>query len=195
MRRLWSGVTLVAVLLAGCASEEEPSTTTVRRSYKDPLLDRYASNFDYQKGEDGSTKVVSDRRSSFEGARATAFDKGFQGKSYQGKEVEKAPWWGRKGYEAQVWNGGKSAGEAGKKSWFGSKIPAEAGRVARASGQAYGTKNYGTGAAWEQGTKRLAKPRDALTENRRADYPEFEVIGWEEQRRMEVEQTRGILGR
>ena len=188
-------MTLAAVLLAGCASENEPSKTTVRRSSSDPLLERYASNFDYQKGDDGTTKVVSDRRSSFEGARAAGFDKGFQGKSWQGKEVEKAPWWGRKGYEAQVWNGGKSAGEATKKSWFGSKTPAEAGRVARASGQGYGTRNYATGAAWEQGTKRLGKPRDALTENRRADYPEFEVIGWEEQRRMEVEQTRGILGR
>ena len=188
-------MTLVAVLLlAGCASEDESSTTTVTRSYNDPLLDRYAGNFDYQKGDDGSTKVVSERRSSFEGARAEAFDKGFQGKSYEGAEVEKAPWWGRKGYEAQVWNGGKSASEGSKRSWFGSKTPSEAGRTARANGQTLADGRLRDGRGVGAGDQAARQAADAITENRRADYPQFEVIGWEEQRRMEVGADEGDSG-
>jgi hypothetical protein len=168
-----------------------------RKSYSDPLLDRYASNYDYEEGEDGMTRVTSKKRSQYEGSRASGFNKSYQGKNYQTGQVDKAPWWGRKGYEKQVWNGGKSASEGSKRSWFGSKKSTLTGRSARGAGKAYGTGGYATGPAYEQGAGRLGKPRDALTENRRADpnFDEPQIIGWEQQRKMEMDQTRGILGR
>jgi len=195
MHGWWTAWAPAAVLLlVGCASEE-PKTTTVRKSFSDPLLDRYASNYDYKKGTDGSTKVVSKKRSQFEGSQASGFNKSFQGKNLQVNEVEKAPWWGRKGYEKQVWDGGKAANEGSKRSRFGSRKSTLAGRSARGAGKSYGTGGYKTGAAYEQGTSRLGKPQDAITENRRADYPDPVIIGWEKKREMDMRQTKGILGR
>lgn len=195
MRGWWTAWAPAAVLLlVGCASDE-PTVTTVRKSFSDPLLDRYASNYDYQKGEDGSRQVVSKKRSQFEGSRADGFNKSFQGKNVQVNQVEKTPWWGRKGYEKQVWEGGKSASEGGKRSWFGSRKSTLAGRSARGAGKSYQTGSYATGAAYEQGSNRIDRRRDTLTENRRADYPQPEIIGWEKKRDLDMQQTRGILGR
>lgn len=196
MRGWWSVMAAAAVmLLVGCVSNEGPTTTTVSKSYGDPLLDRYAGNFDYKKDGGGSTKIVSGQRSSFEGTRASGFDKGFQGAHIRTNEVEKAPWWGRKGYEKQVWNGGKLASEGSKRSRFGSKRPSEAGQVALLDGRNYETSSYATSVAREQGVPRIGKPRDALTENRRADFPQPAIRGWEKQREMDMEETKGILGR
>lgn len=183
------------VMLVGCGTDDEPEVTTVRKSYSDPLLDRFASNYDYAKGEDGTTKVVSRKRSQFEGSEASGFNKSYQGKNYQTGEVDKAPWWGRKGYEKQVWNGGKSASEGSKRSRFGSRKSTLADRSAGGSGKGYKTGSYKTGSAYEQGTNRLSRPQDAITKNQGEAYPDAVIVGWEEKRKMDMGQTKGILGR
>jgi hypothetical protein len=195
MRGWWTAVVALPVMLVGCSTDDEPEVTTVRKSYSDPLLDRFASNYDYEKGGDGTSKVVSKKRSQYEGSQASGFNKSFQGKNYQTGEVDKAPWWGRKGYEKQVWNGGKNASEGSKRSRFGSRKSTLAGRSARGAGEGYKTGSYATGAAYEQGTNRLGKPRDAITENQGRAYPDAAIIGWEEKRKMDLGQTKGILGR
>lgn len=195
--RLSALLLAVAGPLAGCAGDkQEPATTTVQKSSGDPLLDRYASSFRYEKSPDGSTRIVSDKRSEFEGAHAQGYGQQYGTKDFKTKEQARKPWWGSKEYtQAQAWDGVKSAHETGQTSPHGSRRPTEAGQVADGSSTTYDTGAYATGRAREHATQRLHRPADALTSNRRESYPEPYIIGWEKQRELSVEQTKGILGR
>ncbi len=197
VRRMVSRVVWVVLagILAGCSGQRVRTVTSERKVASDPLLQRYAGNYGYEKGTDGSKKIVSDNRSGFEGRRVEGFDKSVENKQFATKERTKRPWWGKKDYGSKSWNGSKEAPAAGRKSWFGSRRAKEGGQMARAAGKTYGTGEYGTGAAHEAGTTRLGRPEDASTRNRRDSAPEPNIIGWEEQRKMSMEQTRGILGR
>lgn len=188
---------IVALCLAACAGAKKEEAATVEpQSYGDPLLDRYASNFRYEQSDDGSTRISSDQRSSFEGAQAQGLGKEFSTKRFATEERAKEPWWGKQDYTGnKSWDGGKSANEAGRESRFGSMKPHDAGKVARGSGERYQTGTYATRQAREAGAKRLDKTEDVLTSNRRATYPEPYIIGWEKQRELSVEQTKGMLGR
>jgi len=186
---------VLAGVLAGCSGQRVRTVTSERKTSGDPLLERYAGNFRKETGEDGSTKIVSDRRSGFEGRQVEGFDKSVSKKRYDTSEQKKRSWWGKKDYGRKSWAGNKESPDAGRKSWFGSRRAKEGGQTARGSGKRYGTGEYGTGPASEAGTRRLGHPEDALTRNRRDTSPEPHIIGWEEQRRMSMEQTRGILGR
>ena len=170
------------------------TTTTVERRSGDPLLDRFAGNYSYEQGEDGSTQVKSDQRSSFEGRGADGFNKNYHAGTVTGASVEKKPWWGREGYEKQVWSGNRQAsegmkvsGETARRSWW-------SGKKSPAGGTTHSTGPYATGSASEQG-RRIGRPRNSEVQNRRADYPQPDIIHWEQQREMDLEQTRGILGR
>jgi len=205
MRGEYAGVTgmarwvlwvAVSGILAGCSGESTHKVTTTRRTSTDPLIDRFAGNYQYAKGSDGSTKIVSDRRSQYEGRRMDEFGKSIAHKQYATREQKKRSWWGKKNYEPKAWLGAKRSPDAGRKSWFASKHAKEGGEMAAASGKRYNkTGAYETGAAYEAGTRRLGHPQDARVENLRATSPKPKIIGWEEQRRMSMEQTRSLLGR
>ncbi len=186
---------VLAGVLAGCSGESTRTVTSTRRTISDPLLNRYAGNFTKETGTDGSTKIVSARRSRFEGRQVDGYGKAIAKKRFDTHERSKRPWWGKKDYGRKSWTGNKEAADAGRKSWFGSRRAKEGGKMARAAGKSYETGPYGTGAASEAGTKRLGHGEDALTKNRRETSPDPRIIGWEEQRKMSMEQTRGILGR
>lgn len=197
MRRTGSRVAWVVLagILAGCSGQRVRTVTSERKTASDPLLERYAGNYRYEKGTDGSAKIVSDNRSGYEGRQAEGFGKSVANKRFATSEQTKRPWWGKKDYGRKGWDGGKEAPDAGRKSWFGSQRAKEGGQMAQAGGKSYRTGQYGTGPAREAGTERLGHPEDAQTRNRRDSSPDPKIIGWEEQRKMSMEQTRGILGR
>jgi len=186
---------VLAGFLAGCSGESTHTVTTTRQGLSDPLLNRYAGNYRYEKAPDGSTRIASDRRSQYEGRKVDGFGKSIADKRFATSEREKRPWWGKKNYDHKMWSGAKTAPDAGKKSWFASKHAKEGGQMARADGKQYQTGTYEVGAAYEAGTRRLGHPQNTNVQNRRKTSPEPKIIGWEEQRKMSMEQTRSLLGR
>ena len=59
----------------------------------------------------------------------------------------------------------------------------------------YETGNYATGAAREAGLNGIAKPSDAVTDRRRKVYKAPDIIDYEQQRALSLEQSKGFLGR
>jgi len=125
---------------------------------------------------------------------STSTDTSDMGKTYKAGAFSKQQWWGGKTYDTQAYQGTPD----------GSRFQTAArdqGRSARETGSAadipgpYQTGNYQTGKAREASGKQLGKPLDAATANRRETFPEPEVQGWEEQRRLDLSTTKGILGR
>ncbi len=188
------GLLVAAGLFAGCAGERE--VTVEQKSYGDPLLDKYAGNFRYEKSDDGSTRIVSEQRSEFEGAHAQGWGKDFSTRRFATTERAREPWWGKQGYSAtKAWDGGKTANEAGSQSRLGALHAHDAGKAAPGTSNRYDTGTFATRRAREHSSKRLAKTPDALTAGKRETYPAPYVIGWEKQRELSVEQIKGILGR
>jgi hypothetical protein len=184
-------------LLSACAGDKgESSTTTVTRSSGDPLLERYAGNFRYEKSEDGSQRVVSNARSRFEGKQADNVAAEYGTKEYRGtKAYTKKPWWGSKDYGTKSYEGPTDGSRFQKESALAGKGAPEAGAVAPAAGKSYRTGSYRTGAAREAGTRRLEHPQDALTENRRELGESPKIVGWEAQRKLQMGEVKGMLGK
>jgi len=186
---------LVSTLLTACATKGETKTTTVRRSSGDPLLDHYAGNFNYQKSTDGSQKVVSNQRSQYDGKQSTQFSGDYARKEYQTKAFTTKPWWGTRAYTKSTYSGPTDGSRFKTDSPLGSQTARESGAVSPAADRKFRTGIFATKAAREASTKQLDKPVDALTENRRQSAVQPAIINWKEQRKMQMNDTRSLLGR
>jgi hypothetical protein len=188
---------LACGLVAACAGDKsETTTTTTTRSSGDPLLEKYAGNFRYEKSEDGSQRVVSNARSSFEGRQTNSFSGEYGTKQYGGtKAYTKKPWWGSKDYGRKAYEGPTDGSRYRKDSAWGGQQAPEGGETASDAGKSYRTGNYRTGAAREASARRIDKQADALTENRREMQGAPKIVGWEEQRKLQLSDTKGMLGK
>jgi hypothetical protein len=189
----------VVWLVAGCAGDKDgtaaDTAVTTHRSSGDPLLERYAGNFDYRKSTDGAQRVMSGQRSSFEGKEAAGYGKNVDKKEFGTKAYTKKPWWGTKEYTTSDYAGPTDGSRFQKRSWFAGKKAREATKVFPAAGKNYPTNDYPTSEAQEASTSPLDKPTDALVESRRATYQPPAVMDWRQARKMKVDETRSILGR
>lgn len=93
------------VVLAGCATERRVVGTDTKTA-KDPLLKKYASNFKYEKGEDGMIKASSDQRSEFE---SMMFDdakgKDLSKKGFNTETFKSKMWGGKKDFATREFSG------------------------------------------------------------------------------------------
>jgi hypothetical protein len=119
----------------------------------------------------------------------------WEGKEYQAGDFRKKSWWGDKDYVKKVYGGNTDAGALRKESRLGGKRAGEAGVGARDAGKSYATGGYDTGRAREEGGPGIGRPSDAETDGRREVFSDPDVIPWQEQNGMSVEDTRRALGR
>lgn len=110
-------------------------------------------------------------------------------KAYQAGEFAKQQWYGGKTYTTEAYQGTPDA--TGLRS-----TAREQGGKARGAGTAAAIPGpYHTAAAREASGAQIDKPLNAATEIRRGKYPEPQVQGWEQQRRMDIKTVNNILGR
>ena len=109
----------------------------------------------------------------------------------------KRRWWGKAEAPRPAWGDGTLPEAPGTRasSSLATRQSRDGGKVARGADRDFGTGRFEAGAAREAKGRRLAKPADAATANRRESYPEPVIVGYEEHRRMSIEETKGILGR
>jgi len=137
----------------------------------------------------------SNKRSPFETKGESPYFKGAYGKKeYKAGEYNSKSWWGNKDYGAKKYDGGTDGSRFMTASRDGGKAAREAGNSAGMT-KNYQTGNYATNAAREAGKDGLSKPTDAQTEARRNSFESPDIIDWKQQRTMNIEQTRSILGR
>jgi hypothetical protein len=190
---------LLALLAVSCASDSGAEKKT-QANFK-PFSQRLAED-QQMRGKDtfkadssGNFLPQQDKRSSFESKNPSGYYQGEYGKkAYKTGEYAKKSWWGNKQYGREQYAGNTDGSRFQKDSRFGGKGARESGSAAKLPG-AYQTDNYATSAAREADNERLSKPSNAEIENRREGFQQPEIIGWQEQRKLSMDQSRGILGR
>jgi hypothetical protein len=150
----------------------------------------------YKQDANGNWVPKSDKRSSFESQGQSAYFKGeYAKKEFNGgKEYAKKSWWGDTQYQSKQYQGDTD----GSRFQTSSKFQGTQARDARKAADIpdnYQTGSYATGSARESSGKRIEHSSDAETDFRRKVYTAPSVVDWREQRAMDVNQTKGILGR
>ena len=184
---------LVILLAASCASHSGSNSSTGEA--QKTLSQRLNESNGYKQDANGNWVPKIDKRSSFESQGDTHNFKGkFSGKTYKAGEYAKKSWWGNKDYGRQPYAGNTDGSRFQQESLLGGKSANESGTAAPTS-DPYQTGNYATSAAREASGRRLAKPSDAATYSPRNVNQEPEIIDWQQQRGITLDQSRGILGR
>jgi hypothetical protein len=109
-------------------------------------------------------------------------------------DYSKKSWWGNKDYKPAKYEGNTDGSRFQTASRHDGQGARETGQSAGFS-NTYRTGRYGTGAARESAVSNLAKPSDAVTDRRREVFQAPEIIDYQEQRSLSLEQSKGILGR
>jgi hypothetical protein len=120
--------------------------------------------------------------------------KGKWDKEYKAGDYKKKSWWGDKDYAKKVYEGNTDANSLKKESLWGKKSAGEGSKLAREAGDNYGTKDYATGRAREEGDDGIRKISDAETDERRRVFTRPDVIPWKAQG-LTVEDTNRMMGR
>jgi hypothetical protein len=115
-------------------------------------------------------------------------------KEFKAGDYHKKSWWGDKDYTKKVYSGNTDGSRFQKDSGFGGKSANEGAMAAREGGESYGTKDYHTGRAREEGGNQIEKISDAETDERRHVFTKPDIIPWEQQN-LTVEDTKRMLGK
>jgi hypothetical protein len=193
----WLAAGAALFLTTSCASEQG-APSEARGSLTERLSG--GSPFVFSQDAEGNWKAPqSGKRSEFEsGERDNSMFKGeYAGKQYAGTEgeVQKRAWWGTKQDVAKPEFSGadEASGLVKASGWQGQENSSLEVR-ARESSNRFATNGYATKAAREVNSERLGRPIDAQTEARRRNYPQPDIISWEEQRSMSLGETKRLLG-
>ena len=193
---------LLVLLPVSCAKDSAtgnkqaaaaPAGARIRSA--DEWVDDHAKDNGYKTDANGNFIPRSNKRSSFENKGASPYFQGEYGanKSYKTGEYARKSWWGNKDYGRQQYAGNTDGSRFQQNSRFDGKGARESGSNAKIPGT-YKTDNYATGAASEAGQDNLAKPGNAEIENRRGVYKQPDIVDWQEQRKLSIDQSKGLLG-
>ena len=182
---------LLVLLPVSCASDSGDSKPVPHST----LSQRINEKNGYTKDADGNWVPQNDKRSSFENQGQSAYFQGEVGKkAYKTTDYSKKSWWGNKEYGSKQYSGNTNGNRFQKDSRFDGSTAPETGKSAGMS-NTYKTSDYGTNAARETGTRNIQKTTDGETDRRRNVYPAPEIIDWEQQRSLSLDQSKGFLGR
>lgn len=181
------------LLLVSCASDKKQAAATPEP--RKSLSERLGEKNGYKQDAEGNWIPQSDRRSPYENAGAT-YDskKSFQKKAYKAEGYTKKSFWGNKQYDRQAYSGDTDGSRFQQSSALQGENAPESGSNARIPGN-YQTDNYATNSAREAGNKPIPKTGNAAIESRQKKFQQPEIIGWQEQRSLSLDQSKGILGR
>ncbi|MCU0781979.1 MAG: hypothetical protein MUF04_12885 [Akkermansiaceae bacterium] len=182
-----------SVFAASCAQKEEPVTT-----YADmPMSERFNSKKPFKDKQGNWTPEVANMRL-FDGERKSAY---FTGDSnlpsrYQTNDYTKNQWGGGKTYATDAYAGNTDGSRFQTTARDADKASPDAGRAASVPGP-YETGAFGTTSAREAG-RTIGTGSNAIVDQRRETFPDPDVTTgkeWQEQRKLDIRTTRGMVGR
>jgi hypothetical protein len=204
---------LSALCLAACSGgDSAPATKMATESQvTDPVLGnriKSGDNGDDDYGRmadkfgDWNTAMTAEGQSTGKGGKEFAGfkrdNKEFKGKwdnkEFKAGDYRKKSWWGDKDYATKVYDGKTDGSRFQKDSHIGEKSANEGAMAAREGSESYGTKDYKTARAREEGGNKIGKASDAETDERRRVFTQPDVIPWQQQN-LTVEDTRRMLGK
>lgn len=183
-------------LAASCA-ENKVDKSRPTEAARPGLQERLSESAGYKQNEKGEWVPKSDKRSSYDSQRDTPYfkDKINTSERYKTGDYAKKSWWGGKEY------GGNKSYEGNTDGSRFRKAARQDGQTARYDGQAargsdpYKTNTLPRETAYESRNPSIDRPTNALIESQRKTYKAPSVIDWKEQRSMNLDQSRSILGR
>jgi hypothetical protein len=119
----------------------------------------------------------------------------WDGRQYQAGDYKKKSWWGDRDYAKKVYGGDTDANDLKRDSRFGGESAREGSVAAREGGRAFGTEAYTTGQAREASGRRIDRPSDAETDERRRVFTDPDIIPWQQQNGMTIEDSKQRMGR
>ena len=188
-------VALTVIFLTSCgggSSPEKLSTTTPPRMTMSQRMDEKSG---YKRDSNGNWEPQNDKRSPFEsqGQDPNFAGKNFKAKAYKTGDYAKKSWWGNKEYDRKAYAGNTDAGRFQKASDLQGKGAREANTTADIPNR-YKTGSYATNAAREASTRDIKKLSNDPIENRKKTFQQPEIIDWQEQRNLSLDQSKEILG-
>ena len=188
MKSLLHVLLLTALLPVSCADNK--SLPPEHKS----LSQRLDQKNGYKQDSHGNWVPQIDQRSQFESKGQSPYFQGkYDKKTYQTGSYGKKSWWGNKDFGLKPYAGNTDGSHFQKNSRYSQQGARESGTPANLPGT-YQTGTYATGSAREASRQGILRKTDALTESRRNSYQKPEIIDWQEQRNLSVEQSKGILG-
>ncbi len=194
------GSSIIAILLLGLSScslldDKQSSSNSAQPEKRLSLSERVNEQAGFKQDADGKWMPKVDRRSSFEGQGESAyFSKKADKKEYRTGDFKKESWWGKTDYEKKVFQGDTDSSRFQKPSKLGQLRSREAGKNMDLPNN-YDTPEFATNAANETRRSGIERKNNALIENERASFVQPDIIDWQEQRKLSVDQTKGLLGR
>ncbi|MBN8457440.1 MAG: hypothetical protein J0M04_06320 [Verrucomicrobia bacterium] len=180
------------LLVASCATKKEENVVPLGQQ---TMNQKFNSSKALKQDEKGNWPAEVRAMNVAETNRKSAYFTGEanQPKAFKTERFQKAKWWGGKTYEGKPYTGNTDASRL-KTAARDQNKGAREGTVEAPTGR-FGTGTYPTAQAREASGKRMDKTADAKTENRRDTYPEPEIMGYQEQRKMQIKDVNSIMGR
>lgn len=196
-------LSLIICFLCSCAQEnakrDDYSAAYIPETVEGEKLTRkFQTNAPsgYKMDSEGNWKIKNNKRSSFENAgQANYGNKQFQSAEYKPGTVQKKSWWGNRDYERKIYAGNTDGSKFATTARDAGKSATESGSASRFSGKNLESKRIDRTSALEEGTLGITTQSDAETNERRALYKEPSIIDYQQQRALQIQQTKSILGR
>lgn len=188
---------LPAVLLVSCGADKRVADGlgTSSSAERKAMRERFAPGVDKpdDKGNYGGSvrkqfNLGTDRKSPYFNSASSMPQK------YQAGDFAKNGWKGKTAYPKQAYTGNTDGSRFQTPARAQGVDASEAGTLARIPGT-YATGDFTTGKAREARQGAVRTPEANETAGGRGNLPEPEVIGWQQMRQLNMEETRGILGR
>lgn len=187
-------IVLAAALMCGSCADGNRSG-----SRQDDTLQSFSrrvnEDYGYTQDKQGNWVPKSDKRSSFENkGDSPYFNNQFSGKSFDTSNYGKSSWWGRESIHKKAYEGGSANSNFSQSSSYGGRQAAGLDGVIDGR-QLHGGERHSTRPASENKAQRIDRESDAETDVRRRVFPQPDVIDYQEQRRLSLDQSKSLLGR
>lgn len=193
MNSLASISLLLIVSLAACAPRKETHEAPTNNLQK--LSQGLNERNGFKQDEKGNWQPKIDKRSSFESKGESPYFKGsVDKKTYDTNTYAKRSWWGMKSVERKPYNLSESQSRDWNKK---ADIPGSKTDIAKPYSQLpkdYQTGDYATKDARESSAPEIGKPTKAQDDIDRKSFPQPDVIDFEQQRSISLEQSKKMLG-
>ena len=193
---IYSVIALASLLLASCASKK---TVTLKQVKATSGLEKYNSNYDYVKDENGLMRASSDQKSQFSRDKKFAGTQDFSGKDYSKKSYRKKRWGETSQYDKKSYAGNNNSEY--KRSPYYVQQQSKLGGESRYSGNQYEKQGYTVDrtANVATGNNKVSKAPSGYVTSR-ANYPDPVIMSKSQYSKVNggkltVKETNSMLGR
>ncbi len=187
----------LALVLSHCADKPDSSQAASEASQPRSMNERFNARGKegYYQDTEGNWKIKDDKRSSFESVgRSPLENQQYSGKAYKPGTVEKPSWWGNTQYQKQSYLGNTSANQYQTTAADAGKSANESGAGSVFSSKSVTTRNINRTSALESNRSNAMQGADAAREAQRA-YAQPDIIDWQEQRSLQLKDTKSWLNK